>query len=65
MRNVQLSNNTENFISRNEFKVGDVAIYIKRNDKYISFETLSKLIQIDILKLTGSKVPLTSSHIPL
>ena len=26
---------------------------------------MSKLIQIDILKLTGSKVPLTSSHIPL
>ncbi len=65
MRNVKLTNNAENFISYEKFKAGDVAIYIKRNNQYISFETLSKLIQIDILKLTGSKVPLTSSHIPL
>ena len=65
MRNVKLTNNAENFISYEKFKAGDVAVYIKRNNKYISFETLSKLIQIDILKLTGSKVPLTSSHIPL
>ena len=65
MRNVQLSNNAQNFISYEKFKAGDVAVYIKRNNKYISFETLSKLIQIDILKLTGSKVPITSSHIPL
>ena len=65
MRNVKLTNNVQNFISYEKFKAGDVAIYIKRNNQYISFETLSKLIQIDILKLTGSKVPLTSSHIPL
>jgi hypothetical protein len=65
MRNVKLTNNTQNFISYEKFKAGDVAVYIKRNNQYISFETLSKLIQIDILKLTGSKVPLTSSHIPL
>ena len=65
MRNVKLTNNVQNFISYEKFKAGDVAVYIKRNNQYISFETLSKLIQIDILKLTGSKVPLTSSHIPL
>ena len=65
MRNVKLTNNVQNFISYEKFKAGDVAVYIKRNNKYISFETLSKLIQIDILKITGSKVPLTSSHIPL
>ena len=65
MRNVKLTNNLQNFISYEKFKAGDVAVYIKRNNQYISFETLSKLIQIDILKLTGSKVPLTSSHIPL
>ena len=65
MRNVQLTNNAENFIAAEKFKVGDVAVYIKRNNKYISFETLSKLIQIDILKITGSKVSLTPSHIPL
>ena len=65
MRNVKLTNNAQNFISYEKFKAGDVAVYIKRNKQYISFKTLSKLIQIDILKLTGSKVPLTSSHIPL
>ena len=36
MRNVQLSNNAENFIAYEKFKAGDVAVYIKRNKQYIS-----------------------------
>lgn len=43
MRNVQLSNNTENFISAEKFKAGDVAVYIKRNNQYLTIKTFLKL----------------------
>ena len=43
MRNVKLTNNAENFISYEKFKAGDVAIYIKRNNQYLTIKTFLKL----------------------
>ena len=43
MRSVQLSNNTENFIAAEKFKAGDVAVYIKRNNQYLTIKTFLKL----------------------
>lgn len=43
MRNVQLTNNAENFIAAEKFKVGDVAVYIKRNNQYLTIKTFLKL----------------------
>src|SRR5210317_961682 len=43
MRNVKLTNNAENFISYEKFKAGDVAVYIKRNNQYLTIKTLLKL----------------------
>ena len=43
MRNVKLTNNAENFISYEKFKVGDVAVYIKRNNQYLTIKTFLKL----------------------
>ena len=43
MRNVKLTNNTENFISAEKFKAGDVAVYIKRNNQYLTIKTFLKL----------------------
>ena len=47
MRNVKLTKNAVNFISYDKFKVGDVAIYIKRNDKYLTLKTFIKLRERD------------------
>ena len=47
MRNVKLTKNAVNFISYDGFKVGDVAIYIKRNDKYLTLKTFIKLQERD------------------
>jgi hypothetical protein len=54
MRNVKLTNNAENFIAAETFKVGDVAIYIKRNDKYLSLTTYIKLKERDDYGNTGN-----------
>jgi hypothetical protein len=43
MRNVQLTNNAENFIAAEKFKSGDVAVYIKRNNQYLTIKTFLKL----------------------
>ena len=43
MRNVQLTNNAENFIAAEKFKAGDVAVYIKRNNQYLTIKTFLKL----------------------
>ena len=43
MRNVKLTNNAENFISYEKFKAGDVAVYIKRNNQYLTIKTFLKL----------------------
>lgn len=46
-RKVKLTNNAENFISAEKFKVGDIAIYIKRNNQYLSMKTFMKLYERD------------------
>ena len=46
-RKVKLTNNAENFISAEKFKVGDIAIYIKRNNQYLSMKTFMKLHERD------------------
>ena len=43
MRNVKLTNNAQNFISYEKFKAGDVAVYIKRNNQYLTIKTFLKL----------------------
>ena len=43
MRNVKLTNNAENFIAYEKFKAGDVAVYIKRNNQYLTIKTFLKL----------------------
>jgi hypothetical protein len=63
MRTVQLTNNSENFISATEFKVGDIAVYIKRNKQYISIDTLRKLMVRDILKETGREMTVSSEQL--
>ena len=54
MRNVKLTKNAVNFISYDGFKVGDVAIYIKRNDKYLTLKTFIKLRERDEYGNTGN-----------
>ena len=54
MRNVKLTKNAVNFISYDGFKVGDVAIYIKRNDKYLTLKTFMKLRERDEYGNTGN-----------
>ena len=54
MRNVKLTKNAVNFISYDGFKVGDVAIYIKRNDKYLTLKTFIKLQERDEYGNTGN-----------
>ena len=54
MRNVKLTNNAVNYISYDEFKVGDIAIYIKRNDKYITMKTFLKLQDRDMFGNMGN-----------
>jgi hypothetical protein len=63
MRTVQLTNNSENFISATEFKVGDIAVYIKRNKQYITIDTLRKLMVRDILKETGREMTVSSEQL--
>lgn len=48
MRRVKLTNNAENFISATTFKPNDIAVYIKRNDKYLSIRTLMRLQDRDM-----------------
>jgi len=43
MINVKLTNNAENFIAYEKFKAGDVAVYIKRNNQYLTIKTFLKL----------------------
>ena len=54
MRNVQLSNNAQNFISYEKFKAGDVAVYIKRNNQYLTIKTFLKLQDIDMFGSNGN-----------
>tara|TARA_B100001113_G_scaffold245572_1_gene202057 strand:+ start:246 stop:893 length:648 start_codon:yes stop_codon:yes gene_type:complete len=54
MRNVLLTKNAVNYIAYDEFKVGDVAIYIKRNDKYLTLKTFIKLQERDMFGNTGN-----------
>ena len=54
MRNVKLTNNAVNYIAYDEFKVGDIAVYIKRNDKYITMKTFLKLQDIDMFGNMGN-----------
>jgi hypothetical protein len=53
MRNVQLSNNAENFIAAEKFKAGDVAVYIKRNNQYLTIKTFLKLQDRDMFGSNG------------
>ena len=54
MRNVQLSNNAQNFISYEKFKAGDVAVYIKRNNQYLTIKTFLKLQDRDMFGSNGN-----------
>ena len=54
MRNVILTKNAVNFIAYDEFKVGDVAVYIKRNDKYLTLKTFLKLQDRDMFGNIGN-----------
>jgi hypothetical protein len=54
MRNVQLSNNAENFIAAEKFKAGDVAVYIKRNNQYLTIKTFLKLQDRDMFGSNGN-----------
>ena len=54
MRNVKLTNNAVNYIAYDEFKVGDIAVYIKRNDKYITMKTFLKLQDRDMFGNMGN-----------
>jgi len=54
MRNVKLTKNAVNYIAYDEFKVGDIAVYIKRNDKYITMKTLLKLQDRDMFGNMGN-----------
>jgi len=54
MRNVKLTKNAVNFISYDGFKVGDTAVYIKRNDKYLTLKTFIKLQERDEYGNTGN-----------
>ena len=54
MRNVQLSNNSENFIAAEKFKAGDVAVYIKRNNQYLTIKTFLKLQDRDMFGSNGN-----------
>ena len=54
MRNVKLTNNTENFISAEKFKAGDVAVYIKRNNQYLTIKTFLKLQDRDMFGSIGN-----------
>ena len=53
-RKVTLSNNAENFISAEKFKVGDIAIYIKRNNQYLTIKTFLKLQDRDMFGSNGN-----------
>ena len=54
MRNVKLTNNAENFISYEKFKAGDVAVYIKRNNQYLTIKTFLKLQDRDMFGSNGN-----------
>jgi len=54
MRNVILTKNAVNYIAYDEFKVGDIAVYIKRNDKYITMKTFLKLQDRDMFGNMGN-----------
>ena len=54
MRNVKLTNNTQNFISYEKFKAGDVAVYIKRNNQYLTIKTFLKLQDRDMFGSNGN-----------
>ena len=60
-RKVKLTNNAENFISAEKFKVGDIAIYIKRNNQYLSMKTFMKLHERD--HGNNSNINITLSNI--
>ena len=54
MRNILLTKNAVNYIAYDEFKVGDIAVYIKRNDKYITMKTFLKLQDRDMFGNMGN-----------
>ena len=54
MRNVKLTNNAENFIAAEKFKAGDVAVYIKRNNQYLTIKTFLKLQDRDMFGSNGN-----------
>lgn len=54
MRKVILTKNAVNYIAYDEFKVGDVAVYIKRNDKYLTLKTFLKLQDRDMFGNIGN-----------
>ena len=54
MRNVKLTKNAVNYIAYDEFKVGDIAVYIKRNDKYLTMKTFLKLQDRDMFGNMGN-----------
>ena len=54
MRNVKLTNNAQNFISYEKFKAGDVAVYIKRNNQYLTIKTFLKLQDRDMFGSNGN-----------
>ena len=54
MRNVILTKNAVNYIAYDEFKSWDVAVYIKRNDKYLTLKTFLKLQDRDMFGNMGN-----------
>ena len=59
-RKVKLTNNAENFISAEKFKVGDIAIYIKRNNQYLSMKTFMKLHERDRGNISNINITLSN-----
>jgi len=59
-RKVKLTNNAENFISAEKFKVGDIAIYIKRNNQYLSMKTFMKLHERDHGNISNINITLSN-----
>jgi len=60
MRNVKLTNNAENFIAYEKFKAGDVAVYIKRNNQYLSMKTFMKLHERDHGNISNINITLSN-----
>jgi len=59
-RKVKLTNNAENFISAEKFKAGDIAIYIKRNNQYLSMKTFMKLHERDHGNISNINITLSN-----